>query len=64
MIIPTVQKSGFEDVPEQVFCTHPEHRAPTMLYVPPGKRYVHVCPSCGHTETIANSSTYLMQLTL
>src|SRR6476646_8284584 len=25
-------------------CNHREHEPPTMLYIPPGKKFVHVCP--------------------
>ncbi len=32
---------------ESEMCLHPEHKFPSMMYVPPGKTYEHVCPGCG-----------------
>jgi len=46
------KKSGFEDIPVQEQCRHPEHNPPTHLYIPPGKRYRHVCPGCGQERVI------------
>ena len=45
-------QSGFEDdnLPEDsryAICNHPGHQPPQHLYVPPGKKYRHVCPGCG-----------------
>lgn len=27
-------------------CLDRQHDPPMHLYIPPGKRYVHICPSC------------------
>ena len=51
------EKGGFFDLPLSQHCTHPQHRFPTMLYIPPGKGYRHVCPGCGK-EQIAVGSQY------
>lgn len=41
------ERSGFEDLPRDTRCKHDEHGPPTMLCVPEGQRYRHVCPACG-----------------
>lgn len=33
-------------------CRHPEHSAPTGIYIPEGKGYRHVCPACGRTDIV------------
>lgn len=51
--------SGFEDIPgweKGGDCMHRGHEPPNMLYVPPGKRYRHVCPGCGKVTYINGSS--------
>lgn len=49
-------KPGMQDDDEFVQpCLNPEHAPPTMLYIPPGKKYVHVCPACGYTVTLRGS---------
>lgn len=52
----TPQKSGFFDLPVQQTCRHPEHEPPSMLYIPPGKGYRHVCPGCGKTVNLYGSN--------
>lgn len=63
------QKSGFEDVEpienpswtkssDVQRCRDPEHHAPGMLVVPQGKRYRHVCPTCGHIEYLEHRITF------
>lgn len=47
------QKSGFFDLKE-FGCTDPEHNFPMHLYIPQGKGYRHVCPSCGKVTTVVN----------
>lgn len=48
--------SRLEDDPEHQGCLDMNHLPGLMgLYIPPGQRYVHVCPTCGH-ETIIRSS--------
>lgn len=49
------EKSGFEDIPKMNICTHPYHLPPMHLYIPPGKIYNHICPSCGHKTVIGSS---------
>ena len=44
------EKDGFFDLPKQEICRDPEHRFPTMLYIPPGKGYRHTCPTCGKSQ--------------
>lgn len=41
------EKSHFEDDPLNQFCMDKSHNPPSHLYIPQGKRYVHVCPACG-----------------
>jgi len=50
------QTSGFEDDPRTPHCVHPEHQPPSLLYIPPGKIYRHVCPACGYTVRLRGSS--------
>lgn len=61
------QQSGFEDVEPTMYepwikqkdiCRDPENHAPGMIVVPQGKRYRHVCPTCGHVEYIENVITF------
>lgn len=47
------ERSHFEDIEKIETCKHPEHNPPSHLYIPQGKRYVHICPSCGNREVIA-----------
>ena len=56
------RKSGFEDDDDAAFgrqCRDPEHSPPTMLYIPPGKRYRHVCPSCG-AEVVMHGARFTL----
>lgn len=46
-----MSRSGFFEVPQVSRCTHPEHEFPTMLHIPPGKGYRHICPRCGKATT-------------
>lgn len=51
---------GFEDIPEDEkwtdkICRSPYHDPPMHLYIPPGKRYRHVCPACGKETVIYGS---------
>ena len=51
------QKSGWIDLPEKPkICMDMGHNAPNMLYIPPGKAYRHVCPSCGYTVILYGSN--------
>jgi hypothetical protein len=47
------KKGGFFDLPkDEKKCNDPEHEAPNMIYIPPGKGYRHVCPKCGEESII------------
>jgi predicted RNA-binding Zn-ribbon protein involved in translation (DUF1610 family) len=49
------KKSRFEDIEEiKALCNNPEHNPPNNICIPEGKKYCHVCPSCGK-ETIIRS---------
>lgn len=48
-------KSGGEEDHAPRVCLDPGHKAPDMLYVPPGKVYRHVCPTCGYTVRLRSS---------
>ena len=53
------QGSGMEDDLQFEPCMNPSHDPPNMLYVPPGKRYRHVCPGCGKVSYIRGSNIRL-----
>ena len=38
---------GFFDLPTEELCLDTSHDPPKFLYIPPGKGYKYVCPSCG-----------------
>ena len=40
-------KGGFYDLPKNESCTDVNHNPPSHLYIPPGKGYKHICPTCG-----------------
>jgi len=46
MINTNTKKGGFFDLEKMKICSHPEHNPPAHLYIPPGKGYIHICPSC------------------
>lgn len=46
------RQSGFEDIPAVERCLDSSHEPPTHLHIPQGKRYRHVCPSCGYTVVL------------
>lgn len=55
------RQSGFEDLTEDEqhkTCTHIEHDPPGHLVIPAGKKYRHVCPSCGREVILYPSATY------
>lgn len=47
------EKSGMEDLPKddyfniKLLCRDPRHNPPAMIVIPKGKKYRHICPSCG-----------------
>lgn len=51
---PTSEKQGgFFELPQDTRCKDKSHEPPTHIYIPQGKGYRHVCPSCGKvTELI------------
>lgn len=51
---PSDKQPGFFDLPMPQRCTDPSHNFPMHLYIPPGKGYRHVCPSCGSVQEVAN----------
>lgn len=54
------QASGFEDLPAApLSCRDPEHAPPSMLHVPAGKRYRHVCKTCGNVAFVYPSPATL-----
>lgn len=48
------EAGGFFDLPAGYRCRHPSHEFPSMLYVPEGKGYKHVCPGCGNAIVVTN----------
>lgn len=52
VLTPTPRRSGFFDLPRTAKCLDPGHEFPTMIHIPPGKGYTHVCPSCGKSVTV------------
>jgi hypothetical protein len=52
-------ESGMEEDDDPKYkdkqCRHPGHQPPSMIVIPPGKRYRHVCPGCGKTTIIRSS---------
>lgn len=46
--------SGFFDLPISKTCNHPEHKFPSHLWIPFGKGYKHICPSCGNKIIVRN----------
>lgn len=46
-------QSGFFDLTDnQSDCNSSDHNPPTHLFIPEGKGYKHVCPTCGKTTII------------
>ena len=41
------KQGGFFDLPQDKRCKDKSHKPPTHIYIPQGKGYRHVCPSCG-----------------
>lgn len=51
------KRGGFRPIAEKWVksCHHPDHEPPSMLCIPHGMEYVHICPACGQ-ETIMRGS--------
>jgi hypothetical protein len=47
---------GFHPVEAPKACLNMSHNFPTMLYVPPGMKYVHYCPGCGQKTVVTGGS--------
>lgn len=41
------KQGGFFDLPKDARCKDKSHEPPTHIYIPQGKGYRHICPSCG-----------------
>ena len=41
------KQGGLFDLNLPKKCNNPSHEPPTHIYIPQGKGYRHVCPSCG-----------------
>lgn len=62
----STEQSGMEDYPEHKgwtsegikICINIEHNPPNFIRVPQGKRYRHVCPTCGAVQYIYPSMIY------
>lgn len=48
------EKDGFFDLPKEQICCDPAHNFPSLLMIPPGKGYRHICKSCGKVTVVIN----------
>ena len=56
------EESGFFDLPESLrICQAPGPEPPMHMYVPPGKGYRHVCPTCGKVTILVSSKGALIK---
>lgn len=46
------KESVFFDLPKTIKCLDASHEPPSHLYIPPGKGYRHICPTCGKTTDL------------
>lgn len=53
------EPAGMQPLKLREYCTHPEHGPPSMLYVPPGNKYVHYCPACNAKSVLHNHTPTL-----
>ena len=51
-------KPGFFNLPHFFPCQHPEHSPPSMLHVPNGQGYRHICPQCGNISILTSPVFY------
>lgn len=61
---PRKEKSHMEDDDDNEWgknwsCIHPEHNPPMHICIPPGKKYVHICPGCGKKTIIRSQGPFL-----
>jgi hypothetical protein len=58
------QGSGFFKVSDEgrKRCQDPEHDFPTMVYIPPGRGYRHVCPTCERSIVVIGRSEDLKSI--
>lgn len=58
--------SGFEDLNEPKNwhdydrCLDQEHSPPSHIYIPVGKRYRHVCPTCRNVQYVYSSDVMFL----
>lgn len=55
----TPKKGGFFPLPIIKKCNHPDHEPPSMICIPKGHGYQHVCPGCGSETVITPLQTNL-----
>lgn len=49
------ERSHFEDIEPSPWldkCKDPGHKPPMHIHIPQGKRYVHICPTCGQRTVL------------
>ena len=51
------EESHFEDDDIKSPCANSEHNPPMHLHIPAGKKYIHICPSCGNRTVLHSIST-------
>ncbi len=56
-------ESGFESCEDHLNCLDSSHNPPTMMVVPAGKRYRHVCPSCKEIRYVYHDYLASIQVT-
>lgn len=54
------EESHFEDIEplESRICHDPNHFPPSMMVIPPNKKYIHVCQTCGAKSVIFGKSVW------
>lgn len=50
------QKEGMQDDELYEPCMSRDHEPPMHIYIPPGKKFVHVCSGCGRVTVLRGSS--------
>lgn len=54
---------GMEPIPDNErrdrTCRHPGHKPPTMIHIPAGMQYRHICPGCGNVVILRSSQATL-----
>jgi len=52
------ENSGMFELEKQSKCLDPSHNFPTLLCIPQGQGYKHVCPRCGNVQIATNPIIY------